>query len=110
MKLLSIGTVIKVNGIDLIIMGYRDIQNDKFNFYYVVSVFPIGFVGMQDSMSLLPVDADYEVVSNGYMDAVGERFLKGNNEKIDALRDASPESVEQLLDKIAEKYGVNDND
>ncbi len=109
MKLLPIGTIINVNEIELMIVGYREIQNkDKFVFCYVVSVFPIGYTGNEKSVSLIPIKKEYEVVYRGLENDVSLRYIKIIEERYNALDEKKPSDIEQLLDLMINEVKSNE--
>ena len=103
MQLLPIGTIIEINGIELMIMGYRDYQTEKFNFFYIVSVFPIGFTGDENSLSLIPIDQDYKVIATGYLDIESKQYLENKESCYATLRNSDPKEIEKLIDMIVEE-------
>ncbi len=105
MKLLPVGTVIEVNETKLMIMGYRMLQDEKFSFYYLVSIYPFGFTGDMKSLSLIPIDQDILIVSEGYSDSSTERYRKVKENLIDSLAGADPAELEKVIDMITKEIG-----
>lgn len=107
-NILPIGTVIEINDSKLIVLGYREHETAKYEFTYVVGFFPFAFTGNSKSLSLLKIDADYKVVSMGYIDPATERFLLDKSRRIFILKQTTPAEVtraaELMLGKGEEKY------
>ena len=110
MDILSIGSIIEKNDYKLIIVGYREIQKEKFGFCYIVGLFPLGFTGNTNSLSLLPIDSDFSIISKGYMDASGEHYKRMFTERIESLNGVVPETLDKTLDLIIDKIGGSKND
>ena len=110
MEILTIGSIIEKNDYKLIIVGYREIQDEKFDFCYIVGLFPFGFTGNTNSLSLLPIDSDFSILAKGYMDASGERYMSMFTEKVKSLKGITSDAVDKTLDLIIEKMGGRKND
>ena len=110
MEILTIGSIIEKNDYKLIIVGYREIQDVNFGFCYIVGLFPFGFTGNTNSLSLLPIDSNFSIISKGYMDASGERYMNMFAEKIKALNGITVDDIDKTLDLIIKKIGGCEND
>lgn len=103
MQLLPIGSIIKIDDIDLMIVGYRYYQSSEFVFFYLVSVYPIGFNGDEKSLSLIPLNKHYEVISKGYTDSSVERYLEAKKDLYETLRNTKPNEIETVLNMMIEE-------
>lgn len=103
MNLLPVGTIIETNGTKLMIMGYREFQTEKFVFFYIVAVYPIGFTGDENSLSLIPINKSYALVSLGYSDSMVEKFLERENSYFESLQNADTKELDKVLDMIIEE-------
>lgn len=75
MKLLPLGSVIKVNSHKVCIIGYGSIDKETASTsgYFVVT-YPIGFTNI-DKVFFIPHNANMEVVAEGYKTAPSEQVL-----------------------------------
>ncbi len=99
MKLLSIGSVIRSNGVELIITGYHFAEEEKsFKLHYIVSLFPVGYIsGQKKSQGYFAVDKEYELVCEGYRDKYCEKYLDKLAERAEVLKDMSPALMYKVI-------------
>ena len=99
MKLLSIGSVIRSNDIELIITGYHFAEEEKsFKLHYIVSLFPVGYIsGQKKSQSYFAVDKEYDLVFEGYRDKYCEKYLSNIAERAESLKDMSPTLMYKII-------------
>ncbi len=112
MNLLPIGSVIRSNGIDLIITGYHlNEEPETFRLYYIVSFFPIGFIpGQPKSQAFLPAEKeDIEVIFRGYLDSCGEKHLERLSKRAETLRGKEPKKMYAFLELLQKKMEEMDH-
>ncbi len=99
MSLLAIGSVIRNKGIDLVITGYHLAEEERsYQLYYIVSLFPIGYMpGQAKSQGFFPVNKDCEVVFEGYRDEYCEKYLARIAARAERLKDMDPKVMNLLL-------------
>ncbi len=113
MKLLNVGSVITVNSIDLIILGYTittDEENDKYLFCYNVGLFPVGVIPGKDSVGCLDATKEYEVKFQGYSDKLSESYISKYEEKIDSLSKVKPSDVNAFMELLVKKMEEKNNE
>lgn len=70
MKLLPLGTIIKVNEIKVCIIGYTSVQKEEASVVgYFVVPYPLGFVNI-DKVLFIPAGMDFEIIAEGYDGAI----------------------------------------
>ena len=70
MKLLSLGTIIKVNEIKVCIIGYTSVEKEGTSVMgYLVVPYPLGFVNI-DNVFFIPIHMDFEIVAEGYGEVI----------------------------------------
>lgn len=99
MEILPIGSMIEVNGVESIIMGYHRTQEKQIKFYYILGLFPFGYVG-NDKMILFPVDSEYNIVFRGYEDEEGRKYLRQRTEIIKTLNNRSIDELNDILNEV----------
>lgn len=109
-SLLPIGSIIEVNEIKLIVMGYREFIADTYKFFYIVGVFPLGFTGAPQSVTLLPVDASYKIIFRGYESASVKKYLETKSKVFVSLHNVDLELVEDTIDQIINRKGESYNE
>lgn len=100
-KLYPIGTVVKVEGESLIILGYRQepVEN-KFVSCYITAPYPLGFteIGRLFMIAIHSVD---EVLFTGYEDdIIYPEFIKQQRELINSIESVKVSEVEKALDMM----------
>lgn len=105
MKLLPIGSVLQVKGKKAIILGYRfDDENNKFTTSYVICGYPLGFLTMEQ-LGLVSVDADMEVVFEGYRNELFYSFIRNKQELHDLATTMLVSEWNDHLEQIEESIG-----
>ena len=75
MKLLPIGTVIKVNNHKVCIIGYGSVDTEERSICgYFVVLYPVGFTGIEKVL-FVPHYKDFEVVAEGYKTGISAKVL-----------------------------------
>ena len=105
MELLNIGSVITVNKVDLVILGYsiRVLEGDKYGFYYNVGLFPVGVIPGRDSVGCIAVDHEYELKFEGFSDPVQQKYKEMVEGRMDAFGQHKPSEVNAVLELALEK-------
>lgn len=101
MDILPIGSVIELNGIELLIMGYYRTEEIQMKFHYILTLFPFGYVG-NDKTILLPIDSKYNIVFRGYEDEECRNYLNRRGDIIETLDNRNMRELEKILNKIVE--------
>jgi len=101
MDILPIGSVIELNGIELLIMGYHRTEEIQMKFHYILTLFPFGYVG-NDKTILLPIDGKYNIVFRGYEDEECRNYLSMRRDIIETLNNRDMRELKKMLDKIVE--------
>lgn len=75
MKLLPLGSVIKINEIKTCVIGYSFVEKDNTTIggYFVVS-YPLGFINI-DKVFFVPQNSVFETLSEGYKTISSEKIL-----------------------------------
>lgn len=109
MKLLSIGSVIRKNDIELIITGYHiNAEENGHKLYYIVSLFPVGIIsGQEKSQGYFDVSKDYELVFEGYRDEYCEKYLAQIAKRAESLKNIPAELICAVLKKASENLEAN---
>ena len=105
MNFLEIGSVIRVNDVELIVLGYHIAETDTaYQFYYMVGLFPTGYMpGREKSIGYLAVEHSYELLFRGYSDAYSEAHLQRMSRRYDSLKDMDPRVMQAIIQKAIEK-------
>lgn len=75
MKLLPLGTVLKINNHKVFIIGYTSTEKDgKSVLGYFVVPYPLGFINI-DKVFFIPYREDYEVLAEGYATDTSRQLL-----------------------------------
>ena len=112
MKLLPLGSVIKVNNHKVCIIGYgSDDKETKSVCGYFVALYPVGFTSI-DKVLFVPHYMDFEVVAEGYKTVPSEKILdtlaKGF-EMVEKVPDEELLKIDAALKKMAsEKKEANE--
>lgn len=105
MKLLPIGSVLQVKGKKSLILGYQfDDENNKFVTSYIICGYPFGFITC-DELGIVPVDADIEVIFEGYRNEFFYSFIKNKQELHDLTATMSVSEWNEHLNQIGVSIG-----
>lgn len=75
MKLLPLGSVIRVNNHKVCIIGYGSADKEERSVCgYFVTLYPLGFTGI-DKVFFVPWDTAFEVIAEGYKTVPSEKIL-----------------------------------
>ena len=98
MKLLPLGTIIRVNEHNVCIIGYGSGKNEKVtgDGYLVVS-YPLGFTNI-DKTFFIPHNYDFEIIAEGYKTEASSIALNIFGLGLEKLQNASEEDLEKLND------------
>ena len=109
MKLLPIGTILQVQDKKMIILGYRMEEEEEFKHYYIGAAYPLGIVD-RSTLALLPIQAPYDVVFEGYKDSSYESFIINREQLYELTLQNTPEQGDcefqkavNAIEKIAGK-------
>lgn len=70
----AVGSIIDIEGGKFVVCGYRPYDNEgTVGMGYLLVPYPLGFVNL-DSFSLVPSDADYPLVHEGFCNEDGEQY------------------------------------
>lgn len=108
-NILPVGSVIQVNETKLIVMGYREVVSETYNFFYIVGIFPIGFTGDSRSLSLIPLETNYELIYTGYQSKAVNKYLEDKTKKINSYDGVDLKVVEETIDQILNRNGGSQN-
>ena len=76
MRILPIGSVIKVKDVKLMIVGHFSKDKEtKVQYYYVTVPYPMGFVD-KDKIIAVAINEDFEVVHQGYQTQRCEKYTE----------------------------------
>ena len=111
MKLLPIGTVIKVNNHKVCIIGYGSVDTEERSICgYFVVLYPVGFTSIEKVL-FVPYYTDFEVVVEGYKTDISARaldaFAKGF-EMIEKIPEEELLKIGVALKKVATKREGNE--
>lgn len=102
MKLLSLGTVIKINDCKACIIGYSTTERDSKTISgYILVPYPIGFTNI-DKAVFIPFDTKFDVLAEGYSTEISNRMLNLIFNGIDAVKDVPIEKLIQFNQKYKE--------
>ncbi|WP_195451404.1 DUF4176 domain-containing protein [Anaeromassilibacillus sp. 1001302B_160321_C8] len=106
MKLLPLGSIIKVNNHKVCVIGYGSADKEEKSVCgYFVAVYPVGFTSI-DKVLFLPHYADFEVVAEGYKTVPSEKILDTlakSFEMVEKVPDEELLKIDAALKKIAAK-------
>lgn len=96
MKLLPLGTVIRVNEHNVCIIGYGSAKNEKAtgDGYLVVS-YPLGFTNINKTF-FIPHNYDFEILAEGYKTEASSVALDIFGIGLEKLQNASTEEIEEI--------------
>ena len=105
MKIVPIGSVVRIAGRQFIVTGYQPIEDHSaVALAYVLLPYPMGFI-RRDNFLLCPARSVEEVVSAGYMDERGERYLKNLEAFAESGKEADYEEFVQFMSHVKKKLG-----
>ena len=96
MRILPIGSVIKVDNVKLMVAGHFSKEEaNKNQYYYVALPYPIGYVS-KDKILTVKVEAEMEVIHEGYQTKGCEKYT----EQLSKVSELSPKEL-ALYSRIA---------
>lgn len=101
MKLLPIGSILQIQKEKIIILGYRMEQEEEFKRYYIGAAYPLGIVD-KNKLGLLPVEASYNVVFEGYKDSSYDAFIVNREQLYELTSQYTPEQWDCELQKAVD--------
>jgi hypothetical protein len=110
MNMLPIGTVVKAGDAKAMIVGYysKTAENRFYNLY-IICGYPMGYVNKK-SIAAIPMDAEMEVVFEGYADEQFQQYKRNKQGMFETLDSVTVsevneqlECLEQLLEKRQEE-------
>lgn len=102
MKLLSLGTVIKINDCKACIIGYSSTERESKTICgYILVSYPIGFTNI-DKAIFIPFDAKFDILAEGYSTEVSNRMINLIFNGTDAVKDVSQEKLIRFNQKYKE--------
>lgn len=111
MKLLPLGTIIKVNNHKVCIIGYgSDDTEEKSLCGYLVVLYPVGFTSIE-KVFFVPHYTDFEVVVEGYKTGISAKVLDTFAKSFDMIEKIPDEELLKIsvaLKKIAAKREENE--
>ena len=106
MKLLPLGSVIKVNNHKVCIIGYGSTDKEaKSVCGYFVALYPVGFTSI-DKVLFVPHYTEFEVVAEGYKTTPSEKILDTlakSFEMVEKVPDEQLLKIDAALKKMASK-------
>ena len=110
MTLLPIGSILEVTGKRAVVIGYSfDDKNNSFTASYIICGYPIGFVTIEQ-LGLVPVDAEMEVIFEGFRDERFYSFIKNKLQILDLAKDITVSEWNAHLDKFEQLISLEEND
>ncbi len=100
MKLLPIGSILQIQKEKMIILGYR-MEQEEFKHYYIGVAYPLGIVD-KNKLGLLPVEASYDVVFEGYKDSSYDAFIVNREQLYELTSQYTPEQWDSELQKAVD--------
>ena len=102
MNFLPLGSIIKVNGHKVCIIGYGAVDKDKTSVggYFVVS-YPLGFIGI-DKTFFIPHNEEFEVLAEGYKTESSEKVLEVLAKSFQMVADVPTEEVMKISEALKE--------
>lgn len=96
MRILPIGSVIKVDNVKVMVVGhFSKEEGDKNQYYYTALPYPIGYVD-KDRILTVKVEAEMEVLHEGYQTQGCEKYT----EQLSKVSELSPKEL-ALYGRIA---------
>ncbi len=111
MRLLPLGSVVKLNQHKVCIIGYGSVDKEagSVSGYFTV-LYPLGFTS-SDKVFFVPTDADMEVVAEGYQTAPSAKVLDLLAKAFEAVEKVPYEEllkVNEAFKKVASKKEANE--
>lgn len=102
MKIEPIGSVLKISDYLFFIAGYQPVENNTgVGLDYILLPYPMGFMHPEDYMRC-PVHTSGEVISEGYADEIGKRYLEDLETFVEKGGEANYQGFVRFLDQVAE--------
>ena len=112
MKLLPLGSVIKVHDQKAFIIGYNSAEKEGATALgYFIAVYPIGFTSLEKTW-FIPHDYEFEVISEGYTNEAFEKVVTNMTKTFETLMNVPTEDllkVRDALKQAAEKKKEGNN-
>ena len=97
MKLLPLGTVMKVNNHKVCIIGYSSVEKESTKAGYLVVSYPVGFTHI-DKVFFIPQDLECTVLAEGYKTGASEKVLDTISKSLEAVKDVPTEELLKFRD------------
>ena len=102
MKIEPIGSVIKLSEYLFFVAGYQPVENaGRVGLDYILLPYPLGFMHPED-YSICPVDGVGEVLSEGYLDNLGEKYLEDLEMFVEKCEEVNYQEFVQFLTRMGE--------
>lgn len=110
MTLLPIGSILEVTGKKAVVLGYSfDDRNDSFTASYIICGYPMGFV-TTEQLGLVPIDAEMDVVFEGFRDERFYSFIKNKLEILDLSKEMTVSEWNAHLARFEQLISLEEND
>lgn len=98
MELLPIGSVLCANNKKALVVGYHfETEDDKFVTSYLVVDFPMGYINT-NSVGVVSVEADMDVIFEGYANDSYAAFIKNKQELYELSRNVTVSEWNRALE------------
>lgn len=107
MKLLPIGSVLCAKEKKAVVLGYHfETEDDRFVTSYLVVDFPMGYIN-STCIGIVPVDAEMEVIFEGFRNDNFETFIKNKQELYELSKDMTVTRWNEELETIQQEIEIN---
>ena len=96
MELLSIGTIMEVNGRKLCVIGYTGTEEGRFG--YCTVPYPVGYLNLEKTF-FIPLDLPVNVLAAGYETEDSQRMLTVMNNFFQLAQKVPAEQMPQVMAK-----------
>ncbi len=94
MDLLPIGSVITMESVDFLIVGYNiGVEGEQFDYQYVISRYPMGYINKRSLLSV-SVKTEMEVKHRGYEGEGFQKFIQRKKDEYHLTQKMKPQEVE----------------
>lgn len=101
-----IGTIITYQQSKFMVVGYETCEmNNSIIPHYVVVPIPLGYM-KSESLRVIRFDADYEIVQEGYLNSMGEKYLGGKKLQFEGLAHLDFDQLKEQ-DSLLQEYIKN---
>lgn len=109
-KLYSIGTIIEVDNVKCMIVGYQMVEKTKIDEYvncYVITPYPIGFTDLGD-LNIIPIDMVKDSLFDGFIDEKCRGFLENKKIIFDGSKDNPPSKAKFIVELLSKRMNENE--